>query len=75
MVQGACTPLANIGLAVGVTDRQSGSRCLDAGDTARRAHWPPAAWCMRRPTATPSGAQSDKIIKKLGLGRTTLPAV
>jgi molybdate transport system substrate-binding protein len=66
IVQGACTPLANIGLAVGVTAGHpvpdvSTPEALRAALSAARGvvHAPP--------TATPSGAQSDKVIKDLGL--------
>jgi len=69
IVQGACTPLANIGLAVGVTAGTpvpdvSTPAALRAALTAARGvvHAPP--------TATPSGAQSDKVIKTLGLAGT-----
>jgi molybdate transport system substrate-binding protein len=66
IVQGACTPLANIGLAVGVTAGQpvpdvSTAEALRAALIAARGvvHAPPSA--------TPSGAQSDKVIRTLGL--------
>ena len=66
IVRGACTPLANIGLAVGVTAGTpvpdvSTPEALRAALLAARGvvHAPPAA--------TPSGAQSDKVIKMLGL--------
>lgn len=66
IVQGACTPLANIGLAVGVTAGLpvpdiSSPEALRAALLAARGvvHAPP--------TTTPSGAQSDKVIKALGL--------
>ena len=66
IVQGACTPLANIGLAVGVTAGHpvpdvSTPEALRAALVAARGvvHAPP--------TATPSGAQSDNVIKTLGL--------
>ena len=66
VVQGACTPLANIGLAVGVTAGRpvpdvSTPEALRAALLAARGvvHAPP--------TATPSGAQSDKVIETLGL--------
>lgn len=66
VVQGACTALGNIGLAVGVTAGQpvpdvSTPEALRAALLAARGvvHAPP--------TATPSGAQSDKVIKELGL--------
>jgi molybdate transport system substrate-binding protein len=69
IVQGACTPLANIGLAVGVTAGEpvpdvSTPEALRAALLAARGvvHAPP--------TATPSGAQSDKVIKTLGLSDT-----
>lgn len=66
IVQGACTPLANVGLAVGVTAGRpvpdvSTPEALGAALVAASAvvHAPPSA--------TPSGAQSDKVIKELGL--------
>lgn len=66
VVQGACTPLANIGLAVGVTAGYpvpdvSTAQALRAALSGARGvvHAPP--------TATPSGAQSDKVIRALGL--------
>ncbi len=66
VVQGACTPLADIGLAVGVTadgpvPDVSTPEALRAALLAARGvvHAPPAA--------TPSGAQSDKVIRTLGL--------
>ena len=66
IVQGTCTPLADIGLAVGVTAGQpipdiSTPEALRAALLGARGivHAPPAA--------TPSGAQSDKVIKTLGL--------
>jgi molybdate transport system substrate-binding protein len=69
IVLGACTPLANIGLAVGVTAGElvpdvSTPEALRAALLAARGvvHAPP--------TATPSGAQSDKVIKTLGLSDT-----
>ncbi|HEY1311200.1 MAG TPA: substrate-binding domain-containing protein, partial [Pseudolabrys sp.] len=60
--------LANIGLAVGVTagrevpDVSTPEKLRAALLAARRVVHAP-------PTATPSGAQSDKIIKELGLER------
>ena len=69
IVQGVCTPLANIGLAVGVPasgpvpDVSTPEALRDALLAARGVvHAPPAA--------TPSGAQSDKVIKMLGLNET-----
>jgi molybdate transport system substrate-binding protein len=66
IVQGACTALANIGLAVGVTrglplpDISTPQMLREALLTAKTVvHAPPAA--------TPSGAQSDKVIRDLGL--------
>jgi molybdate transport system substrate-binding protein len=65
-VRGACTPLANIGLAVGGTaglpvPDVSTPEALSAALLAAHGvvHAPPAA--------TPSGAQSDKVIRGLGL--------
>jgi molybdate transport system substrate-binding protein len=66
IVQGTCTPLANIGLAVGVTaggavpDVSTPEALRDALLAARGVVHAP-------PNATPSGAQSDKVIKQLGL--------
>ena len=66
IVQGACTPIANIGLAVGVTaglpvPDVSTPQALRAALAAARGvvHAPP--------TATPSGAQSHTVIEALGL--------
>lgn len=69
LVQGACTPLANIGLAVGVT---AGSLVSDvATPEALRAALKAARGVVHAPpSATPSGAQSDKVIKELGLSKT-----
>jgi molybdate transport system substrate-binding protein len=66
VVQGACTPLANIGLAVGVT---AGGLVPDVSTPeALRAALKAARGVVHAPpTATPSGAQSDKVIKELGL--------
>ena len=66
IVQGVCTPLANIGLAVGVTagtpvpDVSTPEAVTAALKSARGVVHAP-------PTATPSGAQSDKVINMLGL--------
>lgn len=66
VVQGACTPLANIGLAVGVT---AGHPVLDVStpEALRTALLTAGRVVHAPPTATPSGAQSDKVIKQLGL--------
>src|SRR5512135_731907 len=66
IVRGACTPLANIGLAVGVT---AGSAVPDVStpETLRAALLAAKGVVHAPPTATPSGAQSDKVIKTLGL--------
>jgi len=66
VVQGACTPLANIGLAVGVT---AGSPLPDVStpEALRAALLTARGVVHAPPTATPSGAQSDKVIKTLGL--------
>jgi len=66
IVQGTCTPLANIGLAVGVT---AGSVVPDVStpDALRAALLAAKGIVHAPPTATPSGAQSDKVIKELGL--------
>jgi molybdate transport system substrate-binding protein len=66
IVRGVCTPLANIGLAVGVTagtpvpDVSTPEALAAALKSARGVVHAP-------PTATPSGAQSDKVINILGL--------
>ncbi len=66
IVRGACTPLANIGLAVGVT---AGGPVPDVSTSeALRAALLAAQGVVHAPpSATPSGAQSDKVIKALGL--------
>ena len=66
IVQGTCTPLADIGLAVGVT---AGSTVPDVSTPqALRAALVAAKGVVHAPpTATPSGAQSDKLIDELGL--------
>jgi molybdate transport system substrate-binding protein len=66
VVQGACTPLANIGLAVGVT---AGGPVPDVStpEALRAALHAARGVVHAPPTATPSGAQSDKVIKTLGL--------
>lgn len=66
IVQGACTPLANIGLAVGVT---AGGPVPDVStpEALRAALLAARGVVHAPPTATPSGAQSDKVIKTLGL--------
>ena len=66
VVQGACTPLANIGLAVGVP---SGRPVPDVStsDALRAALLAAGSVVHAPPAATPSGAQSDKVIKQLGL--------
>jgi len=69
VVRGACTPLANIGLAVGVT---AGTPVPDVStpEALRAALIAARAVVHAPPTATPSGAQSDKVIKTLGLAQT-----
>jgi molybdate transport system substrate-binding protein len=66
IVQGACTPLANIGLAVGVT---AGGAVPDVStpEALRAALLAARGVVHAPPSATPSGAQSDKVIKQLGL--------
>jgi molybdate transport system substrate-binding protein len=66
IVRGACTPLANIGLAVGVT---AGRPVPDVStpEALRAALLAAGSIVHAPPTATPSGAQSDKVIKQLGL--------
>ena len=66
VVQGACTPLANIGLAVGVT---AGGPVPDVStpEALRAALLAARGVVHAPPTATPSGGQSDKVIKTLGL--------
>ncbi len=66
IVQGACTPIANIGLAVGVT---AGTPVPDVStpEALRGALLAARGVVHAPPTATPSGAQSDKVIKELGL--------
>jgi molybdate transport system substrate-binding protein len=66
IVRGACTPLANIGLAVGVT---AGTPVPDVSTPeALRAALKSARGVVHAPpSATPSGAQSDKVINSLGL--------
>ena len=66
IVQGACTPLANIGLAVGVT---AGTPVPDVStpEALRAALIAAKGVVHAPPTATPSGAQSDTVIKELGL--------
>jgi len=65
-VQGACTPLADIGLAVGVT---AGRTVPDVStpEALRAALLAASSVVHAPPAATPSGAQSDKVIKQLGL--------
>ena len=67
-VQGACTPLANIGLAVGVN---AGATVPDVStpEALRAALLAAGSVVHAPPTATPSGAQSDKVIKQLGIAR------
>src|SRR5512135_2277627 len=69
IVQGVCTPLANIGLAVGVT---SGRPVPDVStpEALRSALLAAGSVVHAPPTATPSGAQSDKVIAQLGLAET-----
>jgi molybdate transport system substrate-binding protein len=66
IVQGVCTPLANIGLAVGVT---AGGAVPDVStpEALRAALMAARGVVHAPPNATPSGAQSDKVIKQLGL--------
>jgi molybdate transport system substrate-binding protein len=66
VVQGACTPLANIGLAVGVT---AGRPVPDVStpEALRAALIAAGGVVHAPPTATPSGAQSDRVIRELGL--------
>ena len=66
VVQGACTPLANIGLAVGVT---AGGPVPDVStpEALRAALLAARGVVHAPPTATPSGAQSAKVIRELGL--------
>ena len=66
IVQGACTPLANIGLAVGVT---SGGSVPDVStpEALRSALLTACGVVHAPPGATPSGAQSDRVIQQLGL--------
>jgi molybdate transport system substrate-binding protein len=66
IVQGKCTPLANIGLAVGVT---AGTAVPDVStpEALRAALLAARGVVHAPPSATPSGAQSDKVIKQLGL--------
>jgi molybdate transport system substrate-binding protein len=61
-----CTPLANIGLGVGV---KAGGAVPDVStpDALRRTLQAARAVVHAPPTATPSGAQSDKVIKQIGL--------
>ena len=66
VVQGTCTPLGNIGLAVGVT---AGQQVPDVStpEALRAALLAAHGVVHAPPTATPSGAQSDKVIRELGL--------
>jgi molybdate transport system substrate-binding protein len=66
IVRGTCTPLANIGLAVGVT---AGAAVPDVStpEALRAALLSAHSVVHAPPTATPSGAHSDKVIKRLGL--------
>ena len=66
VVQGICAPLANIGLAVGVTAGQSVPD-VSTPEALRAALLAARGVVHAPPTATPSGAQSDKVIKALGL--------
>jgi molybdate transport system substrate-binding protein len=61
-------PLANIGLGVGV---KAGGKIPDIStpDALRKALLAARSVVHAPPSATPSGAQSDKIIKELGLER------
>jgi len=66
IVQGACTPLANIGLAVGVT---AGGSVPDVStpEALRSALLAARGVVHAPPSATPSGAQSHRVIQQLGL--------
>lgn len=66
IVQGACTPLADIGLAVGVT-ADSPVPDVSTPEALRAALLAARGVVHAPPSATPSGAQSDKVIKALGL--------
>ncbi|MBI3705550.1 MAG: substrate-binding domain-containing protein [Rhizobiales bacterium] len=66
VVQGACMALANIGLAVGVTAGQPVPD-VSTPDALRAALKAARGVVHAPPTATPSGAQSDKVIRELGL--------
>ena len=61
-----CTPLANIGLGVGV---KAGGALPDVStpEALREALGAARAIVHAPPSATPSGAQSDKVIRELGL--------
>ena len=65
-MQGVCTPLANIGLAVGVTDGRPVPD-VSTPEALRAALLAAGSIVHAPPAATPSGAQSDKVIKQLGL--------
>ncbi|HEX5212592.1 MAG TPA: substrate-binding domain-containing protein [Pseudolabrys sp.] len=67
IVQGVCTPLANVGLAVGVT-AATPVPDVSTPEGLRAALMAAGTVVHAPPTATPSGAQSDKVIKELGLG-------
>ena len=66
IVRGDCTPLANVGLAVGVP---TGCPVPDVStpEALRAAFLAAGSVVHAPPAATPSGAQSDKVIKQLGL--------
>ena len=66
IVRGACTPLANIGLAVGVAAGQPVPD-VSTPEALRTALLAADSIVHAPPAATPSGAQSDKVIKQLGL--------
>jgi len=66
MVQGACTPLANIGLAVGIPVGRP-MPDVSTPEALRAALIAAGGIVHAPPTATPSGAQSDRVIKQLGL--------
>jgi molybdate transport system substrate-binding protein len=66
VVEGACTPLANIGLAVGITAGHPVPN-VSTPKALRAALLAAGSIVHAPPTATPSGAQSDKVIKQLGL--------